>query len=368
MTSHLRPAQAVLPGHPDKLCDAIADALVEEACRRYPQAWCRIDVSLQGASVYLVGRIAAEEADAIEVAPLVRSVCTSAGLGPDWGIDLDQLRIVTDLQIASPTERDRQSRTTAEGQALGIGFALDLPGTNDYPAEQWLASRIVRRLVQMREALPNLHLGPSGQVVLLLEEAEYPTRLAGCSLSLTQAPDGSPMALEKTIQKVLVDELSHLARRVPGFEARLPEALALNVTSPVADRPATGVSGRQRGMDGFGMRVPEGGAVLCGRDLYQAERAGAILARRLAKAIVRTGAARQCQATLAFVAGQPEAQILSLESDGQLLDPSRWAPLLDRTLAGVGQRYTGQVMLLDIARYGHFSSGDRPWEKLHFDE
>src|SRR5262249_23427288 len=156
--------------------------------------------------------------------------------------------------------------------------------------------------------------------------------------------------------KVLIDEMSHLSRRVPGFDARLPDALALNVTNPVVDRPATGTSGRQLGLDGYGMRVPDGGAVLCGRDLYQVERAGAILARRLAKAIVRTGVARQCQAGLSFVPGQPEAQILSLEGDGQMLDPSRWAPLLDRTLAGVGQRYTGQVMLLDIARYGHFSS------------
>ncbi len=368
MSARLRPAQAVLPGHPDKLCDAIADALVEEACRRDPRAWCRVDVAIQGPNIFLLGRIAGEQAGSIDVAAAVRSVCAGTGLGPDWGMDLDQLRLVAELQLVPPTERDQQSRTTAERQTLSLGYALDLPGTNDFPAEQWLTIRIVRRLVQLREALPNLHLGPAGQVVLLLEEDEFPTRLAGCSLSLTQAPEGSPMALEKTIQKVLVDEMAHLARRVPGFDARLPEALALNISNPQADRPLTGSSGRQIGLDGYGMRLPEGGNVLCGLDLYQVERAGAILARRLAKAVVRTGAARQCQASLAFAPSQSEAQILSLHGDGQILDPSRWALLLDRTLAGIGQRYTGQVLLQDIARYGHFSSPDRPWEKLHFDE
>lgn len=368
MTAHLYSAQAVLPGHPDKLCDAIADALVEEAWRRDPRAWCRVDVALQGQAVFVLGRLAGDQVGDIDVAEVVRAVCAGAGLGPDWGLDLDQLRVVAQLQRGPLTERDRESRSTAEVQALAIGHAIDMAGINDVPAEQWLVMRFLRRLVQLRDALPNLRLGPVGQVTLLLEEQDFPTRLAGCILSLSQAADGSPMALEKTIQKVLIDEMSHLSRRVPGFDARLPDALALNITGPASDRPFTGQSGRRAGMDAYGLRVPDGGVVLCGRDLYQAERAGAILARRLAKAIVRTGVARRCDVVLAFAPGQAEAQILSLHGDGQVLDASRWAPLLDRTLAGVGQRYTSPGMLTDIARFGHFSSQDRPWERLHFDE
>ncbi len=369
MSTHLFAAQAVLPGHPDKLCDAIADALVEEACRRDARACCRVDVALQGTTIVILGRLACDQASDIDIPGLVRSVCAGVGLGPDWGMDLDGLRVVADLERGAATERDLQTRTAAENQTLSIGYAIDMPGVNDFPAELWLAARIVRRLVQMREALPNLRLGSAGQVLLLMEEGEFPIRLAGCSLSLTQAAEGSPAALDKTIQNVLGDELSQLARRVPGFETRMPDAFALNVASPSADSPQpAGLSGRRTSMDAFGMRVPDSGAVLCGRDLYQAERAGAILARRLARAIVRTGAARQCQAVLAFAPGQPEAQILSLLGDGKVLDASRWASLLDRTLAGVGRRYTSQAPLGDIARYGHFSSPDRPWEKLHFDE
>ncbi len=369
MTSHLYPAQAVLPGHPDKLCDAVADALVEEACRRDARAWCRIDVALQGRSVFLLGRLAGEQAADIDVAAVVRAVCAGAGLGAEWGMDLDQLHVVAELERGPLTERDLESRKTVASQHVAIGYAVDLPGVNDFPAEQWLLMRILRRLVQLREALPSLRLGPSGQVLLLLEEAEFPVRLAGCSITLVQAADGSPVALEKTIRNVMGDEMSQLARRVPGFDTRLPDAFALNVTVPrTVEAAAAGQSGRRTVMDGYGLRVPDGGAVLCGRDLYQVERAGAILARRLARAIVRTGVAHQCQAMLALAPGQAEAQILSLHGDGKVLDASRWATLLDRTLAGVGQRYVGQVMLEDVARYGHFSSGDRPWEKLHFDE
>ena len=77
--------------------------------------------------------------------------------------------------------------------------------------------------------------------------------------------------------------------------------------------------------------------------------------------------ARECLATLALVPGQSEAQILQLRGDGQALDVSRWATLLDRSLAGTARRFTGRESLLDVARYGHFT-GERCWERLHFDE
>ena len=104
-----------------------------------------------------------------------------------------------------------------------------------------------------------------------------------------------------------------------------------------------------------------------GKDFYHAERAGVIAARRLAKAVVLTGAAHECRATLAFGPGQAEAQIVSLVGDGELLDASRWSGLLDRTLQGVGDRYTDRADLVEVARHGHFTTAGRPWERLHFD-
>jgi S-adenosylmethionine synthetase len=127
------------------------------------------------------------------------------------------------------------------------------------------------------------------------------------------------------------------------------------------------MSGRRTVSDGYGPRVPVGGASLSGKDLHAAERAGAIAARRLAKAAVLTGAAHECRATLAFGPGQSAAQIISLVGDGELLDASRWSGLLDRTLAGIGERYTNGVDLVEVARQGHFTSAERPWERLHFD-
>jgi S-adenosylmethionine synthetase, C-terminal domain len=203
-------------------------------------------------------------------------------------------------------------------------------------------------------------------LILLLEEEEQPTRLAGFSITLPQLAGGLSLALEKAVQKILADELAHLSRRVPGFDARLPDALAINITSPT-EMPAIGLNGQRGPADTYGPRVPTGNGSLCGKDLYNADRAGVLMARRLACAVVRTGVARECLATLALVPGQTEAQILQLRGDGQVLDPTRWAALLDRSLAGTGQRFTGQESLVDVARFGHFT-GERAWERLHFDD
>lgn len=360
MTARLHPAQGLLPGHPDKLCDAIVDGLVQQAVTRDPHAYCRVEASIYRDGVHVFGRLAGTGTEVIDHRAVIHQVFLSAGVDPE------QVRLSAELDCGPLSERERASRTTADDQAIVTGYALDLPGLEDMPAEQWLIVQLLRRLDALRTSDPILGLAPGGQVIVLVEEEEEPTRLAGFSITLPQNPGGLPLALDKTVKKILADELAHLSRRVPGFDGRLPESLAINIASP-ADMPKIGLSGQRGCMDTYGPRVPAGNGPLCGRDFYHADRAGVLMARRLARAVVRTGAARECLATLGVVPGQTDAQILQLAGDGRVLDVSRWAPLLDRSLAGTGERFTGRESLVDVARFGHFT-GERVWEQLHFDQ
>jgi S-adenosylmethionine synthetase len=108
-------------------------------------------------------------------------------------------------------------------------------------------------------------------------------------------------------------------------------------------------------------------AGLCGKDLGHPARAGAIAARRLAKAVVRAGVARACHAVITLVPGQEEAMIVALHGDGQRLDASRWSDLVDRSIRRLGARYSGAVKLADVARDGHFLREDWPWERVRFE-
>jgi S-adenosylmethionine synthetase len=129
-----------------------------------------------------------------------------------------------------------------------------------------------------------------------------------------------------------------------------------------------GLSGKKLVVDAYGPRVPIGGGALSGKDLFKADRAGALLARRVARAVVATGVAGACTSVRGFHPGAEVARILSLRDErGEALDPARWARLLDLSLAGAGERYTGVADLVEIARWGHFTDPRFPWERVGFD-
>ena len=103
-----------------------------------------------------------------------------------------------------------------------------------------------------------------------------------------------------------------------------------------------GLSGKKLVADAYGPRVPIGGGALCGKDFFKADRALAVLARRVAKLVVMTGVARECTATLSIFPGRRAASIASLRTgDNRLLDPARWSALFDLSLSNLGNSYAG---------------------------
>ena len=137
--------------------------------------------------------------------------------------------------------------------------------------------------------------------------------------------------------------MAECAAAIPGFKLTVPERFHVNgagnfeVGGPEGDN---GLSGKKLVVDAYGPRVPIGGGALSGKDFFKADRAGAVLARRLAKAVVATGAAAECTATLAIFPGDAAFQIVSLrDGSGAALDPRRWAPLIDLPLAAAGEQY-----------------------------
>jgi S-adenosylmethionine synthetase len=369
--SQLHAAEFVLPGHPDKLCDAIADALVQEASRREKRALCGVEVAVHRATVFVTGRIACTDAASINVPAVVRGVYASAGYAAGWGPAPERLRIEMDLCRCPLNDGEAEFRAVADDQSIVIGHAVDLPGTNYLPPEHWLAWRLAQRLAEMRTALPHLRLGPDGKVAVLLEEDGPMYRLAAFSASLQQVVGGPEVELGRAVRAVLRGELQDCAGCLPGLDPALPEAIAVNgagnfeVGGPEGDN---GLSGKKLVVDAYGPGVPIGGGALCGKDFYKVDRAGAIIARRLAKAVVLAGAARACISTLAFFPGQEAARVVGLRDEaGRALDASRWVTLMDLSLAGAGDRWTGRADLVDVARRGHFTLPERPWEVLHFD-
>ena len=371
MPATIHTAEYVLPGHPDKLCDAIADALVEQAARREKRALCGVEVAVHRATVFVTGRIACRDAETIDVPEIVRQVYASAGYDSLWRPSPEELTVHADLCLGPLNDGEADFRSLSDDQAIVTGYAVDLPGTNYLPPEHWLAHRCAQRLRQIRTERPELRLGPDGKVIVLLETEGGRSRLAGFSTSLHHAPSADPIQLHRAILELLRGQLAEVASAIPGFDPAIPDAVNVNgagnfvVGGPEGDN---GLSGKKLVVDAYGPQIAIGGGALSGKDFFKADRAGAIAARRLAKAIVLTGAAGECLATLAFLPGAREAKIVSLcGDDGRQLDATQWSRLLDLSLAGIGDQYASTASLVEIARWGHFTAPDRPWERISFD-
>jgi S-adenosylmethionine synthetase len=256
----------------------------------------------------------------------------------------------------------------SDDQSIVTGYALDMPGTNYLPPEHWLAWRLSRAVASLRQSHPELELGPDGKVTVIYEEDGERRRLASFSTSLQQKVAGPAIDLHRAVLAILRDELNAAAEVIPGFDARIPNEVRVNgagnfeVGGPEGDN---GLSGKKLVVDAYGPRVPIGGGALSGKDFFKADRAGAILARRLAKLVVLTGAAKSCTARLVFLPGAEQAQIVSVEDESNnQFDPGRWSRLFDLSLASVGESFTGVHDLIDIARFGHFTRADLGWEQI----
>jgi len=135
MRNNIYSAEFVFPGHPDKLCDAIADALVQEASQRQKRALVGIEVAVHRNSVFVTGRIGCEGAEAIDIVGIVRDVYRSAGYGEDWGPNPDNLDVRTDICLGPLEEGESEVRSLSDDQSICTGYATATTETNHLPVE-----------------------------------------------------------------------------------------------------------------------------------------------------------------------------------------------------------------------------------------
>ena len=365
--SRLFAAEFVFPGHPDKLCDAIADSLVQEACHRERRALVGVEVAVHRNRVFVTGRIACMNSGTIDVNTVVRDVYRSAGYGESWYPSPEGLVIENDVCLGPLHDGEVEFRDLSDDQAICVGYANNLPQTNHLPVEHWLAGQFARRLYALRLDAPELNLGPDGKVLVIVREQGTSWSLAEFSCSLQQRESADDVALHRAVRLAIEGELQTLSAKLPGLSAMLPEKLIVNgagafeVGGPEGDN---GLSGKKLVMDAYGPRVPIGGGAWSGKDFFKADRAGGMHARRLAKFVVQLGLASEARVTLHWAPGDREASVLNIETPGeQNVATAQVGRCVDLTIANSGEHFS-EGELVEIARWGHFSNQVPPWEHL----
>lgn len=317
----LRPAEWVFPGHPDRLADAIADALVDEARFRHERALCGIEVALHRDVVFVDGRIACPGAETIDVEGIVRGVYAAAGYGAGHGAvfapEPAQLRVLTDLDLGPLWPGEDTLRELSDDQAIVVGYWNSLPGCDGLPVEQVVVQEIGAQLAALRITQPGLLLGPDGKVLVVVAEHEDGSiHWEELSASVQHAADHDAVALERAVRLSAREVAVRLAARIPGFAADpLPTILVNGGGDFVCGGPHgdNGLSGKKLVVDGYGPRVPIGGGALHGKDHWKPDRYGPALAREHARRVCERQGMRECTVTMIVRPGDREVRVVGVD-------------------------------------------------------
>lgn len=328
----LRPAEWVLPGHPDRLADAVAERLVRAAAELDPKALCAIEVAVHRNRVYLTGRIACPGSRDLDLAALAREVYAAAGYGERWRPAPGELQVEGNLCLDELAEGEADARHLSDDQGIVTGYAIDLPGTGWLPPEQWLA----RELGEAFNALVRgpLELCPDGKLLVVLEESPVSAppskrrwRWRTLSVSLLAPDEVDGVTLYRRARSCAQEVLQRARAALPGMEDAEPEILvnlggSFHVGGPEGDN---GLSGKKLLLDFYGPRVPIGGGAITGKDRHKPDRNGARVAREVALAVVRTGVADEATVTAITLPGDEAPRILRIATPkGDLAQPQRW--------------------------------------------
>lgn len=352
-------AEFVLPGHPDKLCDAAADAIVEHVMRGDALGQCGVEIACVFDRVFVTGRIAAHRSvlDALDIAALVRRSYAEAGYGEDaaghlWGPHPESLRIDTALCFGEFEPGEREQRHLCDDQAICVGYANTMAATHQLPPAHWLANRIGRELFRLRAQRGAGQIGPDGKVLAQVRTDGRKWQPQRVSISLNHHVGSDWLALRRIAEEAV-------ARACAGKE--MPE-IALNGAGMfVAGGPNgdNGTTGKKLVIDAYGPTVPIGGGAWSGKDFNKVDRAGGVLARKLALRAAKQ-ARRDARVELRYEPGGAHPAAVSVWLDGRAVraDEAGLPNAQALRTAMVSRRLIGEVQgaLADRARWGHFTA------------
>ena len=372
-------SESVTEGHPDKLCDAVADAILDDVLAHDPSARSAVEVATTTGLVFVIGELSTTHY--VDVQDVVRRTVREIGYDSSrLGFDWETCGTVTALKEQSPDIRQGvdhalESRDDASIDELGAGdqgmmFGYATDETDELmPMPILLAHRVARRLAEVRKDGTLPYLRPDGKSQVTVEYAAdgRPRRVHTVLVSAQHDPEISS------------DELA-AAIRIHVVEAAIPEYLLdegtrhlVNPTGrfviggPMGD---SGLSGRKIIVDTYGGMARHGGGSFSGKDPTKVDRSGAYMARYVAKNVVAAGLASRCEVQLAYAIGVARPLAVNVQTFGTGHVPdAALGELIERSFdlrpqAIIRALELRRPIYRSTAAYGHFGRTDidAPWE------
>ena len=329
-------SESVTRGHPDKLCDQIADRILDEVLRQDPESHVACEVTCATDLVHIFGEISSSAH--VDYESIARMVITEVGYTqPGHGFDAESCRVTVDLHEQSPDIARGVRRLSSEEELddgagdQGMMFGYACKQTDCYmPLPIELAHALTKRLELVRRngELPFLLPDGKSQVTVEYENGD-PKRISAVVLSAQHVKD-------ITIEELRDRILSHvILPALPTAMIDRDTQFFINPTGrfveggPAAD---SGLTGRKLIVDTYGGYARHGGGAFSGKDASKVDRSGAYMARYMAKNVVAAGLAEKCEIQLSYAIGlsEPTSILVDCFGTGRLDDQIIQAILISR--------------------------------------
>jgi S-adenosylmethionine synthetase len=360
-------SESVCAGHPDKICDAISDAILDAALAQDPYTRGGLETVAGANQICLFGEIKTNAK--LDYEEIARAKVRELGYTvPAWGFSQDS-SFSNDIHEQSPEIALGVDEGGAGDQGMMFGYACrETPEL--MPLSVMLAHSIARQIDEVRETGKLAWLRPDGkaQVTVRFEDG-LPTAVEKLVVAIAH---DEVVTAEEMRSSVIADILTPI---VETYELELPQDADIvingtglwHIPGPESD---AGLTGRKIVVDTYGGYARVGGGAFSGKDPSKVDRSGAYAARYIAKNIVADGLAEKCEVGLAYVIGHPKPLMQTIDTFGTATVSSEELEVFKNKL--IDTSVEGIINTLDLRRpiyaatsaYGHFGKKDLPWERL----
>jgi S-adenosylmethionine synthetase len=365
-------SESVTEGHPDKLCDAVSDAVLDAILTQDAKARVACEALAKTGMVVVAGEITTKAR--IDVPKIVRE--TVLGIGythSDMGFDGSSCAILTAVEQQSPdiaqgvTEGEGLHKEQGAGdQGLMFGFATD--ETPDLmPAPIQYAHQLAKRLADVRKQKKVDFLRPDGKTQVTLEyEGDKPVRVDAVVVSTQHDERVRHKDLVEAVRKLVIEPVLPKALIDKHTKFHINPTGRFVIGGPLGD---CGLTGRKIIVDTYGGMGRHGGGAFSGKDPTKVDRSACYYARYVAKNVVAAGLAKKCEVQVAYAIGvaQPVGVHVNLFGTGKVDEAVLERYLMKefdmRPKALIDELGLLRPIYRQTAAYGHFGRKEFPWEK-----
>lgn len=377
MRKYLFTSESVAEGHPDKIADQIADAILDECLKVDPNSRVACEVITTTGLIHIAGEITTKAR--VDYQKVARDVVKEIGYDKEeYGFNYDSLGVIVSIKEQSPdialgVNRSLESKEGQMEETLGAGdqgimFGYACKETEEYmPMPIMLAHKLVKRLSEVRKRGILPYLRPDGKSQVTVEYNDLkPKRVPKVILSAQHDPD-------VPLEKIRNDLIENVIKYVIPKEMLVDTEYFINPTGrfviggPKGD---TGLTGRKTIVDTYGGMAKNGGGCFSGKDATKVDRSASYMARYVAKNLVAAGVADRVEIQLAYAIGvaKPVALFVDTLGTGKIPDEE-----IEKFLEkNIDFTPLGMIKKLDLRKpifrktsvYGHFGWEEYPWEKL----